>query len=62
MFCDKAVECEIVGKPAADCHVEALNKAWHTFKEELKRDPIISGIRESLVAVCDALAKVFERR
>ncbi len=62
MFCDKAVDCQIAGKPAADCHVEALNKAWHILKEELKRDPIIGKVYETLVSIVDAVAKVFERR
>ena len=32
-FCDKAVDCQIVGEPDADCPVEALIKAAKELKD-----------------------------
>lgn len=44
LFCDKAVDCQIAGEPAADCPVEELNKAKDEFKEAMKETKLFKAM------------------
>ena len=53
MFCNKCVDCEMEGKPAEDCHIEALNKAVADFKAEMAK------ILDGYVAKVEQILKSF---
>lgn len=60
LFCEKAVDCQIAGEPAADCPVEALNKAWKDFKTELKDDIAFVRIYKAANWILDRLSSFIE--
>jgi hypothetical protein len=56
MFCDKAVECQIAGKPADDCPVEAIIKA----KDDLKKDMMETKFFKAMERIADRLEAIIE--
>lgn len=57
MFCDKAVDCQIAGEPAADCPVEAMIKAKADLKQSLTETKLfkaIERIADRLVAFLES--------
>ena len=59
-FCDKAVDCQIAGEPAADCPVEALIKARVEFKVAVMENKLVKAqiwILNKLETVLEKLLK-----
>lgn len=56
LFCDKAVDCQIAGKPADDCPVEALIKAKADLKQAFEETRLFKAAEW----VADKLAAFLE--
>lgn len=56
MFCDKAVDCQIAAEPAADCPVEALEKAKACFRSAFEETRFF----KALVWMADKLEAFLE--
>lgn len=48
MICglEKSVECQLDGKPADDCPVEAINKAMADLAQAVKGTPAVAALRK----------------
>ena len=44
LFCDKAVDCYLAGKPAADCPVAAMIKAKADLKQALMETKLLKAM------------------
>ena len=53
LFCEKAVDCQIAGKPASDCPVEAMIKA----KVDLQQALMETKLFKAMEAVLEKLMK-----
>lgn len=58
LFCYKAVDCQIAGKPSDDCPVEAIIKAKVEFKKEMMETKLFKAMEW----IVDKLAAFLERR
>lgn len=56
LFCDKAVDCQIAGEPAADCPVEAMIKA----KADLKQSLMETKLFKAMIWIADKLEAFLE--